>query len=113
VDNAKAKQIGFLVAAKVNVAKVIRMVHDAQATLVMVQTEITNNQKCKSVILSNLEKLSTRSSRRYTREMHRLDQIILYLKELGEDRRTARYLLDRARLTRRKCEEILADALDD
>lgn len=108
VDSAKAKILGILAGARINVARATEAVEDSKLTLMMIRDEIVATQKKKQSTMKRLEALSSKAGRRYTRELHRLDKAVVYLKDLQEDRETARYLLDRARLSKRKCEAVLA-----
>ena len=82
-------------------------IDQAKGIIADVRGKIAEAQRHKALILKRMTALSRRGGRAYTKQLHAMDDAMLQLKMLQEDRLTAKYILDTARLSRLRCQQAL------
>ena len=112
MNDQRAKSIGLKSAARINLCKAEAAIIESKCTLLAVREQIADAQKRKDTISKRLITLSRRGGRRYTKELHKMDSIVIFLKELQEDRLTAKYLIDQAKVCRLRCRDALTKVDD-
>lgn len=108
MNDLKAKLTGLLSGAQINLSRAENAIEEAKGVLAMIRAEIATAQRDKALVGKKIVELSKKGGRRYTQTLHRADEIALRLRQLQEDRISAKYLLDQARLSRLKCRSALA-----